>query len=76
LDAYTLKLYASILSLEDYPLPADRETFLRKPPGKRTYIFKYDYYFFLGDNFYESEDSRRWGFVPRFSLLGKMILKI
>ena len=76
LDKYNLILYRKILESEGYPFPADRTAFLRKGEKERIYTFKYDYYFFLGDNFYESFDSRRWGFVPRFSLLGKVILTI
>jgi signal peptidase I len=35
------------------------------------YTFKHDYYFMLGDNFYGSEDSRYWGFVPDDNVIGK-----
>ena len=42
----------------------------------KTHFIKCDYYLFIGDNRDNSLDSRFWGFVPDYQILGTPLLSL
>lgn len=47
------------------------DTFIINGEETNTYTIQQDYYFLMGDNRDDSEDSRFWGFVPDDHIVGK-----
>lgn len=76
LTAVNRKCYKDILLFENHK---DHYTgsLIKPQAGSLTqYTFRNNYYFMLGDNFYNSQDSRYWGFVPESNIIGKTVMVI
>ncbi len=73
----TVPLYLKvIMRYEDNPgVKLGPDGMLYQADGKplTSYTFKQNYYWMMGDNRHNSEDSRFWGFVPEEQIVGKAV---
>lgn len=74
LNAATLPYYKRIIKVyENNTLETRNGQILINGQPATSYTFKQNYYWMMGDNRHNSEDSRYWGFVPEDHVVGKPV---
>ena len=75
INLQTLPLYRMIITdYEKNELKVNGNEIRINGKVATSYTFKQDYYWMMGDNRHNSEDSRFWGFVPENHIVGKPVL--
>lgn len=74
LDSLTIDLYQTIIiNYEHNKLVVSNDSIFVNNLLTKIYVVKQNYYFVMGDNRDNANDSRIWGFLPQNYIVGKLI---
>ncbi len=72
LDSMNLCFFERIISVyEGNTLELKHDSVFINGDFSPSYVIQQNYYFMMGDNRHNSQDSRHWGFVPEDHIIGK-----
>ena len=74
LQRENIEHYHDVLLYENIGIQIENDSAFLKGIYYSMHCFKNNYYFLLGDNFYQSKDSRFWGFLPEIHIIGKAVM--